>query len=521
MKNNKNKSKIKKRAALYGRFSPGPNQREESITGQMRENELYCSRNDLIVVKQYADRSLTGRTDERPQFQQMIKDAEQGLFDVVVCYKTDRFARDRFDAAIYKNKLKKNGVRVVYSKMSIPEGPEGVILESVLEGLDEYYSKDLAQKIIRGMYDNAIQGKALGGPVPLGLKINNEKRYIIDEDKAPLVREIFDRYARGEYACSICNDLNARGFRTARGGLFNKNSLHRMFKNLKYIGVMNYKSPDENFEDVRLEDAIPAIIDKDIFEKVQLRIKSNHRRTRRLDIPPAQFLLSGKMFDASCGGAFVGDSGTSKTKNVYYYYTCANRKIGRTCKTPSLRKEFIEELVVLKTREIVLKDSVIDFIAEQIVFLQEEAKDSNSLNEIRSEITETKKSLQNILKAIENGIYTETTKTRLLELEERQVQLETQLRAEELKIKAPNITKERLIYFLSQFANGDVTDEEHQKGILDSFVNSVIIDGDKMIIAYNFTGENDVIEVDFKEIKNSFDSVRMSSKWWRIGDSNS
>lgn len=525
------KPKKKERAALYARFSEGANQREESITGQMRENHLYCEKNDLVVVKEYADHHITGRTDNRPQFQQMIQDAEDGLFDVVVCYKTERFARNRFDAAIYKYKLKKCGVRVTYSKLSIPKGPEGIILESVLEGLDEYYSWDLSQKINRGMYDNALKAMSTGGPIPFGLKIVN-KKYAVDEEKAPIVREIFTRYASGEQISSIIENLNQRGILTAKGRPFNKSSLHRMFKNKKYIGIYEHISSDENFDDVIIENAIPPIVDVDIFNKVQERVKMNHRKTKKTNISPqnieencplnTDFLLSGKVYDRACGGHFVGDSGTSSNKKTYYYYTCINRKLKKgKCKTKSIRKDLLEKAVFDITKECILDDDVIDFISERIEEIQSEKKTSKSLPNLENELAKNKNQINNLLKAIEAGIYTESTKNRLIELENIQTKLENEILIEKKRLLIPKLTKDRISFFLKNLLLENNSKEELQKKILSDFVDAIIIEENSMLISYRFNGENNIVAADFNAIKNASEDVRKRFKWWRIGDSNS
>lgn len=513
------------RAALYARFSPGPNQREESITGQFREGEYLCEKNNWNILFRYADRSLTGRTDDRPQFQQMIKDAENGLFDILVCYKTERFARNRLDAAIYKNRLRKCGVRVVYSKMTIPEGPEGIILESVLEGLDEYYSKDLSQKITRGFYDNALQGKTLGGRAPYGYRVDENGKYIIYEDEAVVLREVFLRYASGEKAISIAEDLNSRGLRTSTGNLFNKNSFNNWFHNKKYIGVYSYESKDENFDDVYNEEGIPPIVDKVLFEKAHSRLAKNKRETQSIDTPSPIFYLSGKMFDEACGGAYVGDSGTSKSKTRHYYYTCQNKKQRKGCKTKSLRKDFIEDLILEQTKDFVLNEAVIENLAEWISELEKDQKDNCMLKSIKSELNSTRTSIQNIMKAIEQGIFTETTKSRLLELEERQAQLESQYQVEDIKINAPQVEKDFIKFRFLEIADYDVSDPNTKELVFDKFINTVVVQKESVIIAYNYAPtENcyDTVELDFQALKNSFEkSVRMSSKWWRLGDSNS
>lgn len=503
----------KNRAVTYNRYSPGPKQREESITGQIRQNRKLAKEKGLVVLHDYCDRSLTGRTDHRPAFQQMMKDAEKGIFDYVICYQTGRFARDRLDAAVYKNKLKKLGVRVLYSKMEIPDGPEGIILEGVLEALDEYYSVELSQKIMRGQYDNALQGKMFGGAVPYGYKLNKNKEYFIDEEKSPIVREIFERYAAGEKAVSIYQDLNRRGLRTNKGNLFDKNSIIRMFNNPKYMGVMTFSSADEDLEDIYKENCIPAIIDKELYEKAHSRLGKNKRKTAKQNKPQVDFLLTGKVFDGNCGGQLVGDSGTSKTGKIHHYYTCHNRKVKKICKTKSVKKQWLEDIIINETRENVLRDSLIEFIADCIITLQEKEKDTSMLQGIKSELKTVKTGIQNLLKAIEQGIITDTTKDRLVALEQRQMQLDGQLKIEEHKLSAPKVTKEHVIYWLEKFKQGDADDEVYRKQVIDTFVQTVIVNENSITIAYNYSGENDIIEVDLDKLKNtSYKSSDVSHK---------
>ncbi len=506
-------------AVTYNRYSPGPDQREESITGQLRENHRLAEQKNLTVIHDYIDRSISAKTDERPQFQQMIKDAAKGLFKYVICYQTSRFARDKYDAVVYKRKLKKYGVKVIYSKMNIPEGPEGIILESVLEGLDEYYSQELRQKVIRGQYDNALQGKALGGTVPFGLKLDENKRYIIDEEKSPVVREIFTRYAAGEMVVDIINDLNNRGLRTSKGKSFNKNSLHTMFKNKKYIGLFTFKSQDPDLKDIYNENAIPAIITKELFEKVQKRIESNKHKKSKKRLDDIQFLLSGKAYDGNCGGAFIGDSGTSRNGETYYYYTCQNKKAKKGCKTKSVKKEWFEDIIVEATKRIVLDDKLIESIGNWITELQEKNVDKTMLQVAQKELQHVESSIKNILNAIEQGIITDTTKERLLELEARQAQLQSEVKIENCKINAPKVQKEQVIFWLEQFREGNTNKESYKKQIIDTFVNTVVLYDDVVTIAYNYAN-NEIVDIPLKELKNSSDSVRMSLINWAILDSN-
>ena len=228
------------RGVIYARYS-SDNQREESIEGQIRENTAYADKNGITIVGHYIDRALSAKTDNRPEFQRMINDSAKKKFDVVIVWKLDRFSRNRYDSAKYKAMLRKNDVKVVSATESISEGAEGIILESVLEGMAEYYSADLAEKVSRGMTENALKARFNGGQIPLGFVIDDEHHYQIDPEKAPLVIEMFRRYAGGESITDIIEDLNARGIRTSQGNRFNKNSLARIFANRRYIGEYAYK----------------------------------------------------------------------------------------------------------------------------------------------------------------------------------------------------------------------------------------------------------------------------------------
>ena len=163
---------------IYARYSSHA-QRDVSIEQQVADCEAYAKMNNLRVVKVYADRALSGTSDKRPEFQKMLRDAERGRWSYVLCWKVDRFARNRYDSATYKFRLKRYGVRVIYAKESIPDGPEGILLESVLEGSAEYYSANLSQNIKRGMRYNALACKVNNGSMPFGYCKGPDGRFAI------------------------------------------------------------------------------------------------------------------------------------------------------------------------------------------------------------------------------------------------------------------------------------------------------------------------------------------------------
>ena len=252
------------KAVIYARYS-SDNQREESIEGQLRECTAYCVKNDITILRTYIDRALSAKTDNRPDFQRMVKDSAKGLFDVVIVWKLDRFARNRYDSAHYKAQLRKYGVKVLSATENISEGPEGIILESMLEGMAEYYSAELSEKVIRGQTENALKGKCTGGTGTIGYKIDEDKFYHLDPLTSPLVLEAFQRYDNGDKMVEIVNFLNDKGVRNMLGGKMTHSSVNTMLKNRRYIGELS-------FRDIVVPDAIPVIVPKDLFDRVQKRL---------------------------------------------------------------------------------------------------------------------------------------------------------------------------------------------------------------------------------------------------------
>lgn len=290
---------------LYLRYS-SDKQNEQSIEGQKRVCEAFCEKNGYSILSIYIDRakSASKDTEKRIQFQQMIKDSAKKRFEAIVVYKLDRFARDRYDSAIYKSRLKKNGVRVVSATENISTEPEGIILESVLEGMAEFYSRELSQKVTRGMHETALKANYTGGGVPLGYKVE-DKKLIIDERTADIVREAFSLYAAGATISDICSIFKEKGYKSTRGTAFTSHSFTRMLRNEKYIGTYFYK-------EVKIESAIPAIVDKGIFEMVQKRLKKNASAPAR-GKASTDFLLSQKLFCGHCGAKmdeFLGSIST-------------------------------------------------------------------------------------------------------------------------------------------------------------------------------------------------------------------
>lgn len=471
---------------IYARYSC-ERQTEQSIEGQLRECEEFAEKHDMTIVDTYIDRAISGTsTNHREAFLKMIADSEKHTFEGVLMYKMDRFARNRYDSAVYKAKLKKNGVRVYYAKEQIPEGPEGIILESLLEGMAEYYSAELSQKIKRGMRENALKGKATGGSTAIGYKITPDKTFAIDEDYADVVRHIFRSYARGERVEDICKDLNEKGIRTPKGYLFNQSTMRKMLQNEKYIGVYICK-------DVRLEDAIPPIIDKSLFHEVQQILARNRKAPARAKAK-VDYLLSGKAYCGKCGNGLVGESSNPNSDSgPHYYYKCANRKKGLGCDKKTIRKEELENLVAQKVAEVVLRPEKIKEIAQRCEEMQRDMVRTIRNPEadmLKKQLEKTKKSIANIMMAMEQGIFTKSTKEHLEALEQRKETLEIEIQRTSMVEKVDIITADQIEFMLLQFlpeANTDVT--AYADDIISCFVHSVYLWDDSCAIWLNLSNQ--------------------------------
>lgn len=469
------------RVALYMRYS-SDRQSEQSIEGQHRVCAAFCEQNGYEIVDTYIDRATSAfkDTDKRTEFQRMIRDSEKRLWDGVVVYKLDRFARNRYDSATYKARLKKNGVRVISATENISENPEGVILEAVLEGMAEFYSKELSQKITRGMFESANKCHSIGGHIPLGYKIEN-KKLVLDEAGAAVVREAFELYANGSTVADICDLFNNKGYRTAKGVAFNKNSFRSMFKNERYIGIYKYK-------DLRIEGGVPAIVDKDIFDVVQKRLVKNGEAPSR-GKAKVNYLLSQKLFCGHCGALMTGESGTGKGKNVYNYYTCSTRKRTHSCDKKPLKKEFIEMAVAADLIKL-LTPETIDELAEMAVTASNREMEENSLiPTLTAQIEEIQRSIDNLIKMVERGIDSDSLANRLKELEEQK--RATERRLIEAKTDCVVLEKEHVVWWLSRFCEGDINDETFRGHLIDLLVNSVTVwdepDGFRITSVYNLT----------------------------------
>ena len=491
-----------KKAVIYARYSSA-GQNEQSIAGQVEVCKKWANDNDVSIVHIYHDEAISGKTDKRPDFQRMIKDAKSKKFDYIIVYKLDRFARNRFDSATYKAQLKKYDVRIMSAMENITDGPEGIILESVLEGMAEYYSANLSQNVLRGMHQRAELGKYLGGFVPLGYKIDSDKNYILDENNAAVVRRIYDLYANGATVKEVCQELNLEGLKAPSGKPFTASCLHRILTNVKYIG--RYESMG-----TVIEGGVPRIVDDVTFEKVQQRINQN-KHAPASSKSNVKFYLTGKLFCGKCGNNMVGDSGTSHTGSIHYYYSCIEKKRKHGCTKKTIKKDLLEKTITDITINQVLTDENIEYVSKKAFELYEmERNDTSELLSLKSTLAEVQKGIDNIMKAIEQGIITGTTKGRLMELEEQRNSLLATIAKEE--VKKPPVTQEGIMFYLNNIRNNIYNAEEQIEIIISTFVNAVYLFDDKLVITFNLREGQSLKKLELTDI----DGFGFDNNWCTI-----
>lgn len=402
-------------AVAYARFS-SDNQREESIDAQVRAIKYYASKFNYDIIHIYADKAISGRSSERPEFLKMIQESERGIFRAVIVHKLDRFSRNSYDTLYYEKILKLNGVELVSVNEHLDDTPEGALMKMVIYGMNEFYSKNLARETMKGLKENAYACKSTGGIPPLGYDVNPDKTFSINETEARAVRLIFDLYAHGGTYNEIINELNKGGYKTKLGRKFGTNSIHDLLMNEKYVGnyvfnktvsknasgKMNRHKYKDDEQIIRVKGGIPAIVTEDIWKEVQKRMKQNvhiagsHHAKR-------MYILSGKLFCGLCKGSMVGECHTIKGQE-YGYYRCNFSKRTKECKMEMVPQEIIEKAVIDKLNKKIFNPEVIDSICQRIFESYQNNDIEKHIKQMKSEIAELDRKIANGNRAILDGL---------------------------------------------------------------------------------------------------------------------
>ena len=465
-----------KRAVVYARYS-SDRQNEQSIEGQLSVCTEYAKRNDIVITGMYIDRALTGRSDDRPEFQRMIAESKSNAFNIVLIYKFDRFSRDRYDSLYYEKLLNKNGVQLISATEPISNDPQGILLRSIIDGYSEYYSAELAQKVRRGNLESRKKGLFTGGLCIYGYRIENQ-RYVIDEIQASIVKRIFNEFINGKKIKDIITDLTNEGYSSPTGP-FKQSRIPKMLRNKKYIGIAHIAGVD-------YYDMVPPIIDVKTFETAQIILDKGRQKNGR-EKADVTYFLSGKVYCGSCGSLMVGAKGTSKTGAPYYYYKCAKKiKNTHNCNRKPYRKEFLEKYVYDSIIERLNDSSFFEEVATKTAeVVNKEFKDTTKEKALSKELKEIEKKLSNYTKAIEIGIFNNTTQQAMVSLIDRKEKIQTELSILDLK-KESIITTEDVMKYLNRFKDLDYNNPSSIRILFSVFLKAVIItDDDDIIVICN------------------------------------
>ena len=482
-------------AIAYYRFS-SHSQNEASIDQQKELAHQWADTHGFKIVREYEDAAISGTTDARPGFQQMLSEVEKIRPNTLIMWKTDRLGRDKYVLAMAKKKIRDAGCEIHLLAEHIPtDGPEGVLIEGLMEAMAEYYSRQLSQNIQRGMGYNA-QHALYNGHKLFGYGVDKAtKKYIIDPDTAPFVQRMFAQYAEGKPMTEIADELNAQGLRTTRGGKFGVKTLNKMLQNRAYIGEYRYG-------DILIEGGMPALIDEATFEKVQKQFAENKRkgsqRARGMDENGApRYWLTGKLYCGECGSTMQGVSGTSKTGRKYYYYYCSGQRKGE-CHLKKAHKKDLEDMVLFALNNVVDDEANVASLAvDTAAYYKQNFRDTAYLEGLEAKRKEVEKSLANLVKVIEKGVISDTVTDRLAQLEEQRNSLNEAIETENIRVSLYEDEHSIQTHF-NKFLHADISDPEVRDQVFEYFVDKVYLYNDKLVVSMWFS-ENKNQEITWRD----------------------
>lgn len=469
---------------IYARYSSHA-QKDISIEQQIEQCAELAKEHGIRIIHTYADRAVSGRTDRRPEFQRMMQDAASGRFRYVIAWKSNRIGRNMLEALVNEARLEDMGVRILYVEEDFDDTAAGRFAARSMMNVNQFYSENMAEDIKRGLYDNAQNCMVANGSLPFGYKADDTLHYVLDEQRAEVVREIFRRVAAGEPFVDIFASLNARGIKTAHGREWGRSSFQSILSNERYRGIYIYG-------DVRIEGGIPRIVSDELFFKVQevIHTKKNAQGRHRTN---GDYLLTGKLFCGKCKGPMVGISGTSKTKAMHYYYVCQNKRRLKSCDKENVRRDELELTVAQAIKDYVLQDDVIEELASKTVEYSQREQAAGQIGLLQEQLSSTQAGIKNIMAAIEKGIITDSTKSRLLELEAEQKKIERKISAAKADILV--VSRDDIISSIEAIKDGDIHSPAYRKRLFDAFLIAVFVYDGELRIVFNLVGSKNTVVI--------------------------
>ncbi len=486
-------------AALYARVSSDRQDVDLSVSAQLRALKDYARANGYSVAREYEAES--GRVADRPQFREMIEEGSKpkAPFEVILVWKFSRFTRKREHAVAFKSMLRRKGIRVVSITEHADDSPTGKLMEAIIESVDEFYSENLAEDVVRGMREAASRGFFLGSTSPFGYKrvkvsdgVKERPTLEIDPAAAPVVKELFQSSLSGNGLMEICKALNDRGV-TNRGKRWYKGGLHYLLTNEAYTGtaVWGRTSKGEKAQDpVRVEGAWLALVSREMFDAVQEAMRNRAPKVQRPARVGSRFLLSGLLKCGVCGRPYSGQGAKS---GQFAYYICGTlfREGAGMCSARYLNAPRVEDFVVEKIRERILTEETIvelvTLVAEEIDAMAGEL--SGRLDVIDAELGDVQSRLQRLYEALETSDLTlEVLSPRIFSLRHREEQLEAaredaagQLEQRRVELPTTEEIKEYVADFREFLQEGTFPE---RKALIRNFVEGIEVVGDEATLTY-------------------------------------
>lgn len=481
-------------AVIYARFS-SYGQNEQSIEAQVRICTEFAENKGLKIIQVYSDKAKTGTNDARPAFQRMLRDARSGAFQYVIVYMFDRFARNRRDSIVCKEMLRDNGIKVLSALEPIADDEGGEFYEMFLEWNAEKYSKRLSKRVKDGLDTSVANGTFCGGTLIYGYRIELEpipgkagkfiKRVVINEEEAEILRYAFQQYDMGVSKKDIAEALNAKGLRF-NGKPFKNRTFDRYFVNEKYTGEFY-------FGDRLCSNMYPQIIDKALFNRVKEKLTANKYYAGGEAQAKVPHLLTGKLICGYCKTLMRSDKGTGKKGKAYYYYICRNVRSGK-CKKQRMEKDPLEEYVVRSVVDFVSVKTHATVIAKDTVAYYDKRTDEQNIKAIQAKIVNVRKEVEELTKAYvkaRNDLLRDTIEKQMEEYEILLNDLQEQEAKLELE-RGYKLTENDILDFLEIIIQGDPTDKEFQKHIIDNLVKWVYVYDDHKTIFLNINNDSTI-----------------------------
>ncbi|MDO8689611.1 MAG: recombinase family protein [Dehalococcoidia bacterium] len=493
-------------AAIYARVSSERQDVDLSISAQLKAIREYAEKGGYQVVREYVDEAESGRSIDRPGFKAMIASARQkpAPFEAILVWKLSRFARNREDSIIYKSLLRKQGVQVISINEPVEDTPSGRLLEGIIEVIDEFYSANLSQDVVRGMRENASRGFFPGSPVPYGYRRikaqdGDAQRTKLEPDPAtaPLVERMFRECLSGKGLLEITRGLNADGLTTRTGRPWSKTTIHKVLRNEAYTGVLLWGREKKRnlgggngLPPVRVEGAWQPIIDRETLEKVQARLAARAPKMTHPRVVHSEYILSGMIRCKACGTAMIGHSVKS---GKFFYYMCGNaRRRGReVCQTPILPKDRIERFVIDRIKQYILTEENL----EELVKLTNEElaqtcdEEREKLQLLEAQLADVDSRLGKLYDALETGEFKSgelAPRIKALfqkkeELQQARVETEEALRYRTIELANPEVVREYVQDLKALLEESSILE---QKAFLKSFVERIEVDDSEAKVVY-------------------------------------